>query len=332
MPHELATARPAPPGPAGHHPPGARHLAAAPPARATPISCPPVRPSGAPPGGWPTTRSRPGAPEEFVLTDPFDYEAEDRLIDAWQAAVAALPDGGVRDRAGCRPGLQRPRRPPPHPTHLRRVTGRSLDPDSPPADPPGRSLPNGRVERTPGTSRLTRRSGSRRGMAGGRVTGGHRLGSAAMTLRVVVWGTGNVGRPAIRAVAAHRDLELVGRGRGQPGQGRSRRRRAGRASRRSAWLATDDVVGGARRRRRLRRSTRPPPTPGPMEAYGDLARLPAGRPQRRVDRRSTRCCTRRARPASCSTWSSRACARGRHVGVRVGHRPGLGARHPPRRW
>lgn len=31
-----------------------------------------------------------------------------------------------------------------------------------------------------------------------------------MTLGVVVWGTGNVGRPAIRAVAAHRDLELRG--------------------------------------------------------------------------------------------------------------------------
>jgi hypothetical protein len=31
-----------------------------------------------------------------------------------------------------------------------------------------------------------------------------------MTARVVVWGTGNVGRPALRAVAAHRDLELVG--------------------------------------------------------------------------------------------------------------------------
>ena len=29
-------------------------------------------------------------------------------------------------------------------------------------------------------------------------------------MRVVVWGTGNAGRPAIRAVAAHRDLELVG--------------------------------------------------------------------------------------------------------------------------
>ena len=31
-----------------------------------------------------------------------------------------------------------------------------------------------------------------------------------MTKRVVVWGTGNVGRPAIRAVATHRSLELVG--------------------------------------------------------------------------------------------------------------------------
>lgn len=31
-----------------------------------------------------------------------------------------------------------------------------------------------------------------------------------MTARVVVWGTGNVGRPAIRAVVSHRDLELVG--------------------------------------------------------------------------------------------------------------------------
>jgi hypothetical protein len=31
-----------------------------------------------------------------------------------------------------------------------------------------------------------------------------------MQKRVVVWGTGNVGRPAIRAVVAHRDLELAG--------------------------------------------------------------------------------------------------------------------------
>jgi hypothetical protein len=31
-----------------------------------------------------------------------------------------------------------------------------------------------------------------------------------MTQRVVVWGTGNVGRPAIRAIAAHRELDLAG--------------------------------------------------------------------------------------------------------------------------
>jgi len=33
-----------------------------------------------------------GAQEEMVLTDPFDYPAEDALIDAWQAALAALPE------------------------------------------------------------------------------------------------------------------------------------------------------------------------------------------------------------------------------------------------
>jgi hypothetical protein len=31
-----------------------------------------------------------------------------------------------------------------------------------------------------------------------------------MTLKVIVWGTGNVGRPAIRAVLSHSQLELVG--------------------------------------------------------------------------------------------------------------------------
>ncbi len=33
----------------------------------------------------------PGAMEETVLTDPFDYAAEDRLIDAWHGALAAMP-------------------------------------------------------------------------------------------------------------------------------------------------------------------------------------------------------------------------------------------------
>jgi nucleoside-diphosphate-sugar epimerase len=33
----------------------------------------------------------PGGPEEHVLGDPFDYRAEDRLVDAWLAARATLP-------------------------------------------------------------------------------------------------------------------------------------------------------------------------------------------------------------------------------------------------
>ena len=33
----------------------------------------------------------PGAPEEFVLTDPFDYDAEDRLLSAWRSAMAGMP-------------------------------------------------------------------------------------------------------------------------------------------------------------------------------------------------------------------------------------------------
>jgi hypothetical protein len=32
----------------------------------------------------------PGGPEEHVLTDPFDYPNEDRLIDSWLAARAAV--------------------------------------------------------------------------------------------------------------------------------------------------------------------------------------------------------------------------------------------------
>jgi len=35
-----------------------------------------------------------GGQEETVLTDPFDYEAEDRLVDAWLNATRTLPDPG----------------------------------------------------------------------------------------------------------------------------------------------------------------------------------------------------------------------------------------------
>ena len=34
----------------------------------------------------------PGAMEEIVLTDPFDYDAEDRLLKAWDVAVGSMPD------------------------------------------------------------------------------------------------------------------------------------------------------------------------------------------------------------------------------------------------
>jgi hypothetical protein len=34
----------------------------------------------------------PGAPEEYVLTDPFDYPAEDLLMDAWAAALSTIPE------------------------------------------------------------------------------------------------------------------------------------------------------------------------------------------------------------------------------------------------
>jgi nucleoside-diphosphate-sugar epimerase len=54
----------------------------------------------------------PGGPEESALTDPFDYAAEDRLVDAWLAARAAVPEvafdrapgfGGAYSGPGGRP-------------------------------------------------------------------------------------------------------------------------------------------------------------------------------------------------------------------------------------
>ncbi|MCU1461167.1 MAG: Epimerase [Acidimicrobiales bacterium] len=42
----------------------------------------------------------PGGQEEMVLTDPFDYRAEDRLIDGWLAARASMPDPSFAVRPG----------------------------------------------------------------------------------------------------------------------------------------------------------------------------------------------------------------------------------------
>jgi hypothetical protein len=60
-----------------------------------------------------------------------------------------------------------------------------------------------------------------------------------MTLRTVVWGTGNVGRPAVRAVLSHRDLELAGVVVSNPGKvGRDAGELAGVAP--AGLTATDD--------------------------------------------------------------------------------------------
>jgi nucleoside-diphosphate-sugar epimerase len=42
----------------------------------------------------------PGGQEEMVLTDPFDYAAEDRLIAAWYAATAKVGDAGFANQPG----------------------------------------------------------------------------------------------------------------------------------------------------------------------------------------------------------------------------------------
>jgi nucleoside-diphosphate-sugar epimerase len=42
----------------------------------------------------------PGGQEEMVLTDPFDYTAEDRLIAAWRASLATIPDPGFENPPG----------------------------------------------------------------------------------------------------------------------------------------------------------------------------------------------------------------------------------------
>ncbi len=42
----------------------------------------------------------PGGLEETVLQDPFDYAAEDRLVDAWDTALRSLPDVPFRESPG----------------------------------------------------------------------------------------------------------------------------------------------------------------------------------------------------------------------------------------
>ena len=92
-------------------PPRARPDPPAPPARPPRRRAGPRRGRGSPPAGSPTTRRHPGGQEEIVLTDPFDYAAEDALIDAWAAARAvgrACPSSpsarATASRTAARPG------------------------------------------------------------------------------------------------------------------------------------------------------------------------------------------------------------------------------------
>ena len=92
-----------------------------------------------------------------------------------------------------------------------------------------------------------------------------------MALRVVVWGTGNVGRPAIRAVAAPRDLELAGVVVASPAMaGRDAGERAGM----EPWGvgATDDVAVALADDVDVVVYAATADT-RPMEAYADLDRL-----------------------------------------------------------
>ena len=61
----------------------------------------PVRDALARTARWLTEHPpRSGGPEERNLEDPFDYDAEDRLVGAWRRAVTALPPVRYRREPG----------------------------------------------------------------------------------------------------------------------------------------------------------------------------------------------------------------------------------------
>ena len=112
MPYDLAVPGPAAPRAAAAHPPGARRHAGPHRPRVPRPWCP-AREAVARTARWLVDHPLVGSTEEYTLTDPFDYEAEDRLIDAWLAARATVPAVRVRVGAALGPRVQRARRPPP---------------------------------------------------------------------------------------------------------------------------------------------------------------------------------------------------------------------------
>ena len=135
---------------------------------ATATSCPRAEPCAAPRAGSPSTRPSPAGIEEQVLTDPFDYAAEDALIDSWLAARRRGRRAGVRGRsragasrtAGPRAGRARTRSSPNDAApHGRRARPRPVDRADRPvrgraARRPGRDGDQGRAARASATSRV----------------------------------------------------------------------------------------------------------------------------------------------------------------------------------
>ena len=119
------------------------------------------------------------------------------------------------------------------------------------------------------------------------------------TIQTVVWGTGNMGRAAIRAIDAHPGLALVGGDRQQPGEGRPRRRRPrrpgphargrrhGRRRRRAGQRPRRRRLHGVGRHPARRRARRRVPGPARRRRGRHPGDLPAVRPHRRAPPRSS---------------------------------------------
>ena len=121
------------------------------------------------------------------------------------------------------------------------------------------------------------------------------------TIQTVVWGTGNVGRAAIRAVDAHPGLELAAVIVAQPRQGRPRRRRPGRRSTAPSASPPPTTSTPCSPRARAPSSTRPRATSGPTTPLADIVPGPRAPAPWSSPRRSTRSTTRPTPRPSCAT-------------------------------
>ena len=120
-------------------------------------------------------------------------------------------------------------------------------------------------------------------------------------IATVVWGTGNVGRAAIRAVEAHPGLEARGGTRPRPRQGRPRRGRSGRARPRPGGRRHRRRRRGAGRRRRGAVVYAASGDIRPDDALADIVRAIRAGAVVVVTPRSTRSTTRATPRRSCGS-------------------------------